>query len=56
MIDAAVKHGILVAVIVLITTILGLALATNIPVQMIPISKCEPSRYRLAGLARRHKM
>lgn len=36
MIDAAVKHGILVAVIVLITSILGIVAAFNIPVQMIP--------------------
>ena len=36
MISAAVNRGILVAVIVLITTILGLVAALNIPVQMIP--------------------
>lgn len=36
MIAEAVKHGTLVAVIVLITTILGLVAALSIPVQMIP--------------------
>ena len=36
MIEAAVKRGILVAVIALISCILGLSLAFNIPVQMIP--------------------
>ncbi len=36
MIAAAVKRGLLVAVIALISCILGLALALNIPVQMIP--------------------
>ncbi|WP_440875946.1 efflux RND transporter permease subunit [Thalassotalea sp. PLHSN55] len=36
MITAAVKRGTLVAVVVLITTILGLVAALNIPVQMIP--------------------
>ncbi|MEM0910256.1 MAG: efflux RND transporter permease subunit [Pseudomonadota bacterium] len=36
MIASVVKHGILVAVIVLITGILGIALSLNIPVQMIP--------------------
>ncbi|WP_281560598.1 efflux RND transporter permease subunit [Thalassomonas sp. RHCl1] len=36
MIEAAVKRGILVTVIVLITCILGLVAALNIPVQMIP--------------------
>ncbi|WDE08482.1 efflux RND transporter permease subunit [Thalassomonas viridans] len=36
MIEAAVKRGILVAVIVMITCILGLVAALNIPVQMIP--------------------
>ncbi|KNC66283.1 acriflavin resistance protein, partial [Pseudoalteromonas rubra] len=36
MIESAVKRGTLVAVVVLITTILGLVSALNIPVQMIP--------------------
>lgn len=36
MIAAAVNRGVLVTVIVLITTILGLVAALNIPVQMIP--------------------
>jgi len=36
MIEAAVKRGILIAVIVLISGILGLVAALNIPVQMIP--------------------
>lgn len=36
MIAAAVNRGVLVAVVVLITTILGLVSALNIPVQMIP--------------------
>ena len=36
MIAAAVNRGVLVAVIVLITTILGIVAALNIPVQMIP--------------------
>ncbi|MBQ4852714.1 efflux RND transporter permease subunit [Pseudoalteromonas sp. MMG012] len=36
MIEAAVKRGTLVTVVVLITTILGLISALNIPVQMIP--------------------